>query len=118
ASDVSSIDRPMSHGLVTDVASWYSASCRRSTIAAPISVIPWHTASTGIMSSRLCSFDGSWRNVVPSRYESEAEVLMPSFQPTKGLLTDVSTMDGRTIAIGKSLPRFAISDSARLLVRV
>src|ERR1035438_5330911 len=106
----------MSQGLVTDVANWYSGSCRRSTSAAAISVIPAHTASTGIMSNRFRSFDGNCRNAVPSRYESDAEVLMPSFHPRNGLETDVSTIAGRTIAIGKPAPYLAISDSARLLV--
>src|SRR5450631_4533836 len=106
----------MSHGFVTEVASWYNGSYRRSTSAAAISVIPAHTASTGIMSSRLRSFEGNCRNAVPSRYDSDAEVLMPSFQPRNGLATDVSTIAGRTIAIGRPAPYLAISDSARLLV--
>src|SRR5271170_6750259 len=110
------MDRPMSHGLVTDVANWYSGSCRLSTSAAPIRVIPAHTASTGIISSRLRSFEGSCRNDVPSRYDSDAEVLIPSFQPRKGFATEVSTIAGRTIAIGSPAPCFAIRDSARLLV--
>ena len=42
---------------------------------------------------------------------------MPSFQPTNGSLTEVSTMAGRTTAIGRPAPYFAISDSARLLVK-
>src|ERR1700694_4753451 len=86
-------------------------------MAAPISVMPRHTESTGIMSSRFFSFVGSWRKEVPSKYESEAEVLMPSFQPTNGSCTDVSTMAGRTTAMGKPAPYLEISDSARLLVR-
>src|SRR6266567_1849887 len=108
----------MSHGFVTDVASWYIASCRRSITAAAISVIPPHTASTGTMSSRLLLFVGNCRKYVPSRYDREAEVLMPSFHPWKGLATDVSTIAGRTIATGNPAPCFAISDSARLLVSV
>src|SRR5271166_4534892 len=112
------MDRPMSQGFVTDVANWYSGSCRRSTSAAAISVMPAHTASTGIMSSRLRSFEGSCRNDVPSKYESDAEVLMPSFHPRNGFATDVSTIAGRTIAIGNPAPYFTISDSARLLVYV
>src|ERR1035437_1383228 len=115
---VNSIERPMSQGFVTDVASWYIGSCRLSTNAAPIRVIPAHTASTGIISSRLHSFEGNCRNAVPSRYDNDAEVLMPSFHPRNGFATEVSTMDGRTIAIGSPAPCFAISDSARLLVKV
>src|ERR1700730_12827084 len=87
-------------------------------MAAPNSVVPRHTESTGMISNRFFSFVGSWRNEVPSHYESEAEVLMPSFQPTKGSWTDVSTMAGRTTAMGKPAPYLEISDSARLLVRV
>ena len=43
---------------------------------------------------------------------------MPSFHPRNGLNTDVSTIAGRTIAIGSPAPCFAISDSARLLLNV
>jgi hypothetical protein len=42
---------------------------------------------------------------------------MPSFQPRNGFATEVSTIAGRTIAIGRPAPCFAISDSARLLVK-
>src|SRR5216683_1111815 len=70
----------MSQGFVTEVASWYNSSCRRSTI--------------------------------------DAEVLMPSFHPRSGFATDVSTIAGRTTAIGSPVPCFTISDSARLLVNV
>src|SRR4029078_831894 len=87
-------------------------------MAAPISVMPRQTDSTGIMSRRFFSFEGSWRKDVPSKYESDAEVLIPSFHPTNGSSTDVSTIAGRTTAIGKPAPYFAISDSARLLVKV
>ena len=87
-------------------------------IAAAISVIPLQTASTGIMSSRLLSFEGNCRKYVPSRYDSDAEVLMPSFHPRNGLATEVSTIAGRTTATGSPAPCFAISDSARLLVSV
>jgi hypothetical protein len=86
--------------------------------AAAISVIPLHTASTGIISRRLLSFVGNCRKYVPSRYDSDAEVLMPSFQPRNGFATEVSTIAGRTTAIGNPAPYFAISDSARLLVSV
>src|ERR1700758_4618688 len=106
----------MSHGFVTEVANWYTASFRRSTTAAAIIVIPWQTASTGMMSSRFFSLEGSWRKEVPSKYESDAEVLIPSFHPRKGFLTDVSTIAGRTIATGNPTPRLPIIDSARLLV--
>src|ERR1700688_3180559 len=108
----------MSHGFVTDVASWYNGSCLRSTSAAPISVIPAHTASTGIISSRLRSFEGSCRNAVPSRYDSDADVLIPSFHPRNGFATDVSTIAGRTIAIGSPAPGFAISVYPSLLGEV
>src|SRR5580704_3721191 len=87
-------------------------------MAAAIRVMPAQTASTGMMSRRLLSFEGNWRKYVPSRYESEAEVLMPSFHPRNGFETEVSTIAGRTTAIGKPAPRFTISDSARLLVSV
>ena len=43
---------------------------------------------------------------------------MPSFHAGNGLATEVSTIAGRTIAIGKPVPRLAIKDSARLLVKV
>src|SRR3984893_14616339 len=108
----------MSQGLVTDVASWYIASCLRSITAAAIRVIPLQTASTGTMSSRLLLFEGSCRKYVPKRYDKDAEVLMPSFQPGKGLATEVSTIAGRTTATGSPAPCFAIRDSARLLVSV
>src|SRR5579864_807301 len=86
--------------------------------AAAIRVMPLQTASTGTMSRRLLLFEGSWRKYVPSRYDREADVLMPSFHPRNGFATEVSTMAGRTTAIGRPAPRFAMSDSARLLVRV
>src|ERR1700674_4264959 len=87
-------------------------------MAAAISVIPRHTESTGITSRRLRSFEGSCRKYVPNKYESEAEVLMPSFQPRKGFSSEVSTIAGRTIAIGEPAPYLIISDSARLFVSV
>src|ERR1700681_1588310 len=86
--------------------------------AAAIRVIPLQTASTGTMSSRLLLFEGNWRKYVPSRYDSDAEVLMPSFHPGKGLVTEVSTIAGRTTATGSPAPCLAMSDSARLLVSV
>ena len=86
--------------------------------AVAISVIPLQTASTGRMSSRLLSFVGNCRKYVPSKYDSDAEVLIPSFHPGKGLATEVSTIAGRTTATGSPAPYFAISDSARLLVSV
>src|ERR1700722_6586311 len=73
--------------------------------------MPLQTASTGTMSSRLLLFEGSWRKYVPSRYDRDAEVLMPSFHPGNGLATEVSTIAGRTTATGKPAPIFAISDS-------
>ena len=79
-------------------------SFRRSITAAAIKVIPRQTESTGIMSSRLRSLVGNCRNAVPNKYDREAEVLMPSFQPRNGFPTDVSTIEGRTIAIGKPAP--------------
>src|SRR5206468_12995443 len=87
-------------------------------MAAATSVIPAQTESTGIISSRLLSFEGNCRKYVPSKYDKDAEVLMPSFQPTKGLATEVSTIAGRTTATGSPAPYFTIRDSARLLVRV
>src|SRR5215469_7403468 len=80
--------------------------------------MPWQTASTGIKSSRLRSFVGNCRKFVPSRYDNDADVLIPSFHPRNGLRTEVSTIAGRTTAIGSPAPRVAISDSARLLVSV
>src|SRR5512140_1599352 len=108
----------MSQGFVTEVASWYSGSWRRSMIAAATSVIPAQTASTGMISSRLLSLQGNCRKYVPSRYDKDAEELMPSFQPTKSLATEVSTIAGRTTATGSPAPYFTIRDSAKLLVRV
>ncbi len=56
----------------------------RDTSAAAISVMPRDTRSTGIRSRHLFALLGSCRKNVPSRYESDAEVLMPSFQPRNG----------------------------------
>src|SRR5579862_9668916 len=74
--------------------------------------------STGITSRHLCLFVGNCRNVVPSRYDSGPDVLMPSFHPVNGVLSELSTIEGRTIAIGKSFPRRARIDSPRLFVNV
>ena len=87
-------------------------------MAAATSVIPAQTESTGMISNRLLSFEGNCRKYVPSRYDKDAEVLMPSFQPTKGLATEVSTIAGRTTATGSPAPYFTIRDSARLFVSV
>ena len=87
-------------------------------IAAAIRVMPLQTASTGTMSSLLLLFEGSCLKYVPSKYDSDAEVLMPSFHPGKGLVTEVSTIEGRTMATGRPALCFAINDSARLLVSV
>src|SRR2546430_11609226 len=97
--------RPMLTGLMAEVASWYSLACRRATSAAAISVIPRHTISTGITSKHFRSFDGSWRKLVPSKYDRGPEVLIPSFQPANGERSELSTIDGRTMAMGRSLPR-------------
>src|SRR6266478_6540698 len=43
---------------------------------------------------------------------------MPSFQPVKGERSELSTMDGRTMAMGRSRPRRARRDSPRLFVKV
>src|SRR5215469_3687883 len=96
-------------------------SCRRSASAAAISVIPRHITSTGIRSRHLLAFVGSWRKNVPKRYESDAEVLTPSFHPQNGFSIEDSTIDGRTSAIaafGFSFRKLRIIDSARLFVNV
>ena len=83
--------------------------------------MPRHTRSTGIKSRHLVSLVGSWRKNVPSKYEREAEVLMPSFQPRNGFSSDDSTIAGRTTAIaalGFASRKLRISDSERLLVNV
>src|ERR1700733_3505895 len=83
--------------------------------------MPRVTRSTGIKSSDLLSFVGSCRKNVPSKYESEAEVLIPSFQPRNGFSIDDSTMAGRTTAIaalGFWSRKLRISDSDRLFVKV
>src|SRR2546423_6144128 len=110
--------RPILTGLIAEVASWYIRALRRDITAAAINVIPRHTMSTGITSRHLRSLVGSWRKFVPSRYESGPEVLMPSFQPANGERSELSTMEGRTIAIARSRPRPDNIDSPRLLVKV
>src|SRR5215813_4233921 len=80
--------------------------------------MPRQTMSTGITSRHFFSFEGSWRKFVPSKYESGPEVFMPSFHPAKGVRVELSTIEGRTTAIGKSLPRRERIDSPRLFVKV
>src|SRR5215470_6169949 len=108
----------MLHGLMPEVASWYIRACLRCTSAAAISVIPRQTMSTGITSRHFFSFEGSCRKFVPSKYESGPEVLIPSFQPENGERVELSTIEGRTMAIGRSFPRRARMDSPRLFVNV
>src|SRR5215470_19829137 len=108
----------MLHGLMPEVASWYIRAFLRCTSAAAIRVMPRHTMSTGITSRHFFSFEGSCRKFVPSKYESGPDVLIPSFQPENGERVELSTMEGRTTAMGKSLPRRAKIDSPRLLVKV
>src|SRR6266478_1993771 len=91
---------------------------RRAMMAAAIRVIPRQTISTGITSKHLRSLVGSCRKLVPSKYESGPEVLMPSFHPMKGERIELSTIDGRTIAIGKSCPWRERIDSPKLFVNV
>src|ERR1700682_6038087 len=110
--------RPIFTGLIAEVASWYIRALRRAMMAAAISVIPRQTMSTGITSRHLRSLVGSCRKLVPSKYESGPEVLIPSFQPENGERIELSTMDGRTMAMGKSLPWRARIDSPRLFVYV
>ncbi len=95
------------------------ARVRRATSAAEINVIPRVTRSTGIKSRHFASLVGSCRKKVPSKYESDAEVLMPSFHPRNGFSSDDSTIAGRTTAIaaaGFASRKFRIKDSERLLV--
>src|SRR5215813_14147354 len=110
--------RPMLQGVIPEVASWYIFACFRCTNAAAMSVMPRQTMSTGITSRHFFSFEGSWRKFVPSKYESGPDVFMPSFQPAKGVRVELSTIEGRTTAIGKSLPRRERIDSPRLFVNV
>src|SRR5260370_22087157 len=110
--------RPILTGLIAEVARWYMRAWRRAITAEAMSVIPRHTMSTGITSRHFRSFEGSWRKFVPRRYESGPEVLMPSFHPVKGERSELSTIEGRTMAIGKSRPRRARIDSPRLFVNV
>src|SRR4029077_18723946 len=110
--------RRMFTGLIADVASWYMRARRRELTAAAISVMPRETMSTGITSRHFRSFEGSWRKFVPRRLESGPEVLIPSFQPVKGDRSELSTMDGRTMAIVKSCPLRVRMDLPRLFVKV
>src|SRR5579859_4388151 len=108
--------RPMFTELIADVANWYMRALHRATIAVAISVMPRQTMSTGMTSRHLRSLVGNWRKFVPSKYESGPEVLMPSFQPENGERSELSTIEGRTTAIGKSCPCRARIDSPRLFV--
>src|SRR5256885_11651648 len=110
--------RPILTGLIAEVASWYIRALRRAITAAAINVMPRHTISTGMTSRHLRSLVGSWRKFVPRRYESGPEVLMPSFQPANGERSELSTMEGRTMATGRSRARADKMDSPRLLVKV
>ena len=80
--------------------------------------MPRQTMSTGITSRHFRSFEGSWRKFVPSKYESGPEVLIPSFHPLNGERSELSTIEGRTIAIGNSQLLRARIDSPRLFVNV
>src|SRR5580704_3653605 len=110
--------RPMFTGLMAEVASWYIRACFREITAAAISVMPRQTMSTGITSRHLRSFEGSCRKFVPSKYDNGPEVLIPSFQPVNGERSELSTIEGRTMAIGNSPALRASMDSPRLLVNV
>src|SRR6266851_8938864 len=110
--------RPILTGLIAEVASWYILAWRRAVTAEAMSVIPRQTMSTGITSRHFRSFEGSWRKFVPRRYDSGPEVLMPSFQPVNGERSELSTIEGRTMAMGRSRPRRARMDSPRLFVKV
>ena len=74
--------------------------------------------STGITSRHFLAFEGSCRKFVPSRYDSGPEVLIPSFQPVKGERVELSTIEGRTMAMARPRPRCASNDSPRLFVNV
>src|SRR6266478_849820 len=63
--------RPISQGLMPEVASWYMRAFFRSIKAAAISVMPRQTMSTGMTSRHFFAFEGSWRKFVPSKYEIE-----------------------------------------------
>src|SRR5579859_5656715 len=110
--------RPILHGVMPDVASWYIRAFLRCTRAAAINVIPRQTISTGITSRHFFSFDGSCRKFVPSKYDNGPDVLIPSFQPENGVRVELSTIDGRTTATGRSFPRRARIASPRLFVNV
>src|SRR5580704_19064509 len=94
--------RPMFTGLIAEVASWYNRAFRREITAAAISVMPRQTMSTGITSRHLRWFEGNCLKFVPSKYDSGPEVLIPSFQPVNGERSELSTMEGLTIAMGNS----------------
>src|SRR5205814_5367005 len=66
------------------------------------------------LSRHFRSFDGSCRKFVPSKYDSGPEVLIPSFQPINGERSELSTIDGRRTAIGRSLPCRARIDSPKI----
>src|SRR3984893_6714782 len=110
--------RPMFTGFTAEVASWYMRALHRAITAAAIRLIPRLTMSTGITSRHLRALVGSCRKFVPSKYESGPEVLIPSFQPEKGERIELSTIDGRTMAMGKSFPWRDRIDSPRLFVYV
>src|SRR5215472_8136362 len=112
------MERPIFTGLIADVANWYSRACFRCTKAAEINVIPRVTISTGITSRHFRSFEGNCRKCVPSKYDNGPDVLIPSFHPQNGVRSELSTIDGRITAIGKSRPRSTSIDSPRLFVNV
>src|ERR1700719_94139 len=89
----------------------------RSIKAAAMSVMPRQTMSTGITSRHFFAFEGNWRKFVPSKYESGPEVLIPSFHPVNGERSELSTIEGRTMAMGRSRPRRACIDMANHLAK-
>src|SRR5207302_8612681 len=93
--------RPILTGLIAEVASWYMRAWRRAMTAEAMSVIPRETMSRGITSRHFRSFEGSWRKFVPRREESGREVLIAAFHPVKGERSELSTIDGRTMAMGR-----------------
>ena len=67
-------------------------------------------------------FEGNCLKFVPSKYDSGPEVLIPSFQPVNGERSELSTIEGRTIAIGNSSAaarehRFAQALRKRIRIR-
>ena len=50
-------------------------------IAAAMSVIPLQTASTGMMSSRLLSFEGNCRKYVPNKYDAASRTTSLAISP-------------------------------------